>query len=166
MRRNRKLKGGATYSCTGTVNRLKNELTDETIKKIFLEVLELCKSLFNFELYDFSVQNNCVELILKPQGNASLSKIMQWLLGVVAIRYNKHLKIRGHVWYDRFKSKIINSPKEVWEIQEKLKEFPVKYQIVEVAKDFLFGGFYYLSRGLDRIISIFTEDRFYFELVT
>ena len=166
MRRNRILKSGATYLCTGTVNRFKNELTNDIIKRIFLEVLELCKSLFEFELYDFSVQDNCVELIIKPLENASLSKIMQWLLSVFAIRYNKHLKIRGHVWYDRFKSKIINSPKEIWEIREKLKEFPVRNQIVEDAKNFIFGGFYYLSRGMDKIVSIFTEERFYFELST
>ena len=46
---------------------------------------------------------------IEPKENANLSKIMQWILSVFAVRYNKLFNYKGHVWYDRFKSKLINS---------------------------------------------------------
>ncbi|HOV13940.1 MAG TPA: hypothetical protein PK771_06630, partial [Spirochaetota bacterium] len=51
------------------------------------------------------------DFIIKPdpknKDKYSLSKIMQWLLGTFAVRYNKKTKQKGKVWYDRYKSEII-----------------------------------------------------------
>ncbi len=51
--------------------------------------------------------DNHIHFILKPLKNESLSSIMQWVLGVFAQKYNRTFDQHGHVWYDRFKSKII-----------------------------------------------------------
>lgn len=166
MRQKRKLKDGATYKCIGTINRYNNELVDNVAKGIFLNLLSECKKLFDFELYDFSIQNNRVILIIKPLGNQKLWKIMQHLLGVFAVRFNKFFGVHGHVWYDRFKSEIISSPREVEKIQKELNEFPVENKIAKKARDFIFGGLYYLDRKIDTFISVFTGERFYFELIT
>jgi len=32
---------------------------------------------------------------------------MQWILGVFAQKYHRTFDLHGHVWYDRFRSKII-----------------------------------------------------------
>ena len=166
MRQKRKLKVGATYKCIGTINRYNNELVDNIAKGIFLILLEECKALFDFELYDFSIQNNRVVLVIKPLGNQELWKIMQYLLGVFGMRFNKEFGYHGHVWYDRFKSEIITSPDEVEKIKEELKEFPVTNKLVENARNFIFGGLYYLERKIYTAVSVFTKERFYFELVT
>ena len=166
MRQKRKLKDGATYKCIGTINRYNNELVDNIAKGIFLILLEECKALFDFELYDFSIQNNRVVLVIKPLGNQELWKIMQYLLGVFGMRFNKEFGYHGHVWYDRFKSEIITTPDEVEKIQEELKEFPVTNKLVENARNFIFGGLYYLERKIYTAVSVFTKERFYFELVT
>ena len=166
MRQKRKLKDGATYKCIGTINRYNNELVDNIAKGIFLILLEECKALFDFELYDFSIQNNRVVLVIKPLGNQELWKIMQYLLGVFGMRFNKQFGFHGHVWYDRFKSEIIASPDEVEKIQSELNEFPIENKLAEKARNFIFGGLYYLDRKKYSFVSIFTEERFYFELVT
>ena len=166
MRQKRKLRDGATYKCIGTINRYNNELTDKVAKGIFLILLEECKKLFDFELYDFSIQNNRIVLIIKPLGNQELWKIMQHLLGVFGMRYNKFFGYHGHVWYDRFKSEIITTPDEVEKIQEELEEFPVENKLAKKADDFIFGGLYYLERKINSVVSEFTKERFYFELIT
>ena len=166
MRQKRKLKDGAVYKCTGTINRYQNELVDEVAKTIFLDLLNDCKLLFDYELYDFSIQNNRIILVIKPIGKQELWKIMQYLLGVFGMRFNKQFGFHGHVWYDRFKSEIISSPDEVEKIQEELEEFPVENKLVKKAGDFIFGGLYYLERKINSVVSVFTKERFYFELVT
>ena len=166
MRQKRKLKDGAVYKCTGTINRYQNELLDEIAKTIFLDLLNDCKLLFDYELYDFSIQNNRVILVIKPLGKQELWKIMQYLLGVFGMRFNKQFGFHGHVWYDRFKSEIIASPDEVEKIQKELNEFPIENKLAEKVRDYIFGGLYYLDRKKYSIVSIFTEERFYFELVT
>ena len=166
MRQKRKIKDGATYKCIGTINRYNNELTDKVAKGIFLILLEECKKLFDFELYDFSIQNNRIVLIIKPLGKQQLWKIMQYLLGVFGMRFNKQFGFHGHVWYDRFKSEIITSPGEVEKIQNELNEFPVENKLTEKARNYIFGGLFYLDRKKHSFVSIFTDERFYFELAT
>ena len=166
MRQKRKLKDGAVYRCTGTINRFKNELVDDVAKTIFLDLLNDCKLLFDYELYDFSIQDNRVILVIKPLGKQELWKIMQYLLGVFAMRFNKHFKYHGHVWYDRFKSEIISSPDEVKKIQSELDDFPVENKLVEKARNYIFGGLFYLDRKMNSFVTVFTDERFYFELVT
>ncbi len=51
---------------------------------------------------------NHFHLIIRPQKNENLSRIMQWILSVFALKFNRLFTYSGHVWYDRFTSKIIN----------------------------------------------------------
>jgi len=119
MRRNRELINGATYYITCNINRFKSELIEEEIKELLFKTLEETKKRFEFDLNQFVVVDDHAHFIIKPDAKNkdkySLSKIMQWLLGTFAVRYNKKTKQKGKVWYDRYKSEII-------EVAEKVKK--------------------------------------------
>jgi putative transposase len=148
MRRNRIKSQGATYLVTANINRFKEEIIEEDVKQNMLSVMNKAKSLFTYILFNFSIQNDCVKWIIKPTKNQDLSKIMQYVLSVFAIRYNKRYKIHGHVWYDRFDSIIINDFKKIDELMNEFKEFPVVKKLVEKAEEYIFGGFYYLEKKI------------------
>ena len=82
------------------------------------------------------------------------------------MRFNKQFGFHGHVWYDRFKSEIIASPGEIEKIQEELNEFPIENKLSEKSRNYIFGGLFYLDRKMNSFVSIFTDERFYFELAT
>ncbi|HOL57006.1 MAG TPA: transposase [Spirochaetota bacterium] len=65
------------------------------------------KKKFRFSLLNFVFVYTHCHFIISPKREKNLSKIMELLLGTFSVRYNKRLKIRGKVWFDRFKSEVI-----------------------------------------------------------
>jgi putative transposase len=96
--------------------------------------------------------NNHIHFILQPQGEASLSRIMQWILSGFAIYYNKKFKISGHVWQGRFWSRIIENIKDLFTTFEYISENPVKAGIVNRADDYIYSGLYHIIRQIFNII--------------
>ncbi len=146
MRKKRVLKDGATYYVSGTINRDKNELKENIIKIMFMMVLVMAKKKFKFHLRHFVIVDTHVHFIIKPLEGESLSKIMQWVFGVFAIRYNKKMGFRGKVWFDRFKSKIICGIKEFIEKFIRINDHLRKFDIKEDISHYRYSGVYYLKR--------------------
>ena len=146
MRRNRVLVNGATYYITGNINRDKMELKDNKIKEMLLTVLKQAKRLFKFRLKHFVFIDNHVHFIIKPLKVNTLSKIMQWIFGVFAIRYNKFMKIRGKVWFDRFKSQIITSINKFLEKFTSMNNNPIRYKMIKDNSNYKYSGIFYLKQ--------------------
>lgn len=113
MRKPRQLTPQAIYHVCARANRQEMILDDVQIKYMFLDVVEQAKKKFGFLMRNFCIMGNHIHLEIEPQNDYSLSKIMQWILSVFAIRYNKLYSYKGHVWYDRFKSKIIQGLRQL-----------------------------------------------------
>ena len=56
------------------------------------------------------------------------------------------MKLKGHVWYDRFKSKIIGSIKQMIATFNYINENPVKAELVTEAKEFKYGGISFILK--------------------
>ena len=129
------------------------------IKEMFMDVLRRAKRKHHFLIKNFCIMNNHIHFILKPLQGESLSKIMQWILGVFAQKYNKIFGLSGHVWSDRFKSKIIISFKQYLNTFIYIANNPVKAGIVEIAVDkkrlytsFFLFSYYLLFTQCDNLI--------------
>ena len=109
MRKPRLLKDGAKYHVMARAQRQEMILESNVLKDIFLEVVNRAKKRYRFHLYNFCIMGNHFHFIIKPAEKESLSRIMQWILSVFAIKYNKIHDYIGHVWYDRFKSVLIGN---------------------------------------------------------
>jgi len=69
---------------------------------MYLAVIRAAKQRYDFLLENFCIMGNHVHLVIKPLHNECLSRIMQWISSVFAIRYNKANGLSGHVWGERF----------------------------------------------------------------
>ncbi len=98
---------GASYHVIASANRGEAIMPSSEFKEMFLQVMATALEKFSFSYYGFCLLDDHIHFILKPTGRANLSKIMQWILSVFAMRYNRRLALKGHVWYDRFKSRIV-----------------------------------------------------------
>ena len=92
-------------------------------------------------------------MILKPGEKENLSRIMQWILSVFAMKYNRAFNYIGHVFYDRFKSKIIEDFRQYVATFIYIMENPVKAGIVERPLDFEFNGVSFMRKGLYEVIN-------------
>ncbi|MBN1699277.1 MAG: transposase, partial [Spirochaetales bacterium] len=147
MRKPRKLVDGARYHVTARANRKEFILESANIKKLFMNTIKRAKKKYRFALTTFCVMGNHVHLMIEPLKNESLSRIMQWILSVFAMNYNKEFELTGHVWYDRFHSTVINSLGQYLHAFDYITENPVKADIVGDARDYEYGGIWHLKRG-------------------
>ncbi|RKX93213.1 MAG: hypothetical protein DRP59_03480 [Spirochaetes bacterium] len=169
MRRKRELKNGASYHVYARINRQEYLLRSIFIKKMFMFILRRAKQKYKFQLNNFCIMGNHVHFIVKPLNDESLSAIMQWILGVFAQKYNRTFDLHGHIWYDRFKSKIIVDFRQFLHTFIYISNNPVKAGIVDSPVDFRFSGIGFLHKGIldimerppNRILRVLWAELFY-----
>jgi putative transposase len=152
MRKPRTLKGGAKYHISAKINRGEFIFNEKEIKDLFLEIIKRSKKKYKFLLIHFVIMSNHLHLIVHPQYNENLSRIMQWILSVFAIHYNKKYKITGHVFQDRFWSRVIEDIKDLFKTFEYISENPVRAGIVTKAEEYIYSGYYHILKGIFDII--------------
>lgn len=152
MRKPRRLREGAVYHVIARANRNEFIFKNRTIRNMFLEVLKRAKKRYKFTLNTFCIMGTHVHLMIQPLGNENLSRIMQWILSVFAIKFNKLFNLIGHVWYDRFKSWILNSIRQMQTTFLYISENPVKAGIVKKPEDYEHNGITFLKKGVYDLI--------------
>ncbi len=146
------MKEGASYHVYARINRQEYLLQTIFIKKMFMSILKRAKQKYRFQISNYCIMNNHIHFIMKPMKDESLSAIMRWLLGVFAQTYNRKFNLHGHVWYDRFKSKVIIDFRQYLHTFIYISNNPVKAGIVGFPTDYFFSGIYYLQKGLPGIL--------------
>jgi REP element-mobilizing transposase RayT len=155
MRKPRLLRKGAKYHVVAKINKGENALISNDIKELFIEVIKRAKKKHKFAIYNFVIMNNHVHFIIQPLHQESLSKILQWILSVFAMHYNKIFKTFGHVWHGRFWSKIIDDIRQFIDTFDYISNNPVKAEMVKKAKDYKYGGLFHILNGIIDVIDIF-----------
>ena len=153
MRSRRFLVDGGIYHAFARINRQEFIFKDDDIKNMFLEVLKAAKKKYNFIIYHFCIMDNHIHLMIKTLNNYSLSEIMQWILSKFAVKYNKFMGYHGHVWYDRFKSKIIRTYSQFLKVFEYISNNPVKAGMVRNAEDYFYSGITFIKNKVYEIIN-------------
>lgn len=122
------------------------------MKKLFLETVERAKAKYAFSVENFCIMDNHIHLMLTPSRTTSLSRIMQWILSVFAMRFNRIYGQKGHVWYDRFKSKVIDDIRQLLATFRYIAENPVNAQLVDRPSDYSFSGVRHMMEGRFHIL--------------
>jgi putative transposase len=90
---------------------------------------------------------NHIHFMIIPAKGESLSRIMQWILGVFALSLNKLLGQIGHIWYDRFKSRIIDGLQQFLHAFKYIADNPVKAEMTKRPHDYSFNGVSFIRQG-------------------
>ena len=72
---------------------------------------------------------------------------MQLLLSVFVMWYNRQHHLKGHVFYDRFKSKVIEDRTQFINTEKYIEENPVRAGIVEEATDYEYSSLSFRLKG-------------------
>jgi REP element-mobilizing transposase RayT len=148
----RQLKSYASYHVICKINR-DEIIFDKTISVLFLQTLERCKKNYSFRVQNFNIIGNHVHFILTPGKNSPLPNIMQWLNSVFAKAYNRLTGQSGHVWKERYFSKIIETARQFIATFEYIVKNPIEAKLVKNAKDYQFGGLYHYIHKIKGIVS-------------
>ena len=94
MRKPRILQEDATYHITAKINRGEHLFESDETKSLFIDVVKRAKMKYKFSIKNFVIMDNHIHFLIEPKDN--LSRIMQWILSVFAVYYNKMYKLTGH----------------------------------------------------------------------
>jgi putative transposase len=153
MRHPRKLLEGARYHVTARANRSELILETGAMKGLFLSTVKRAKKKYAFRLENFCVMGNHFHFVIQPGRGQNLSAIMRWILSVFAMAYNKITGFKGHVWGERFFSRIIASLRELLQVFEYVDNNPVKASRVEDRRDWRWGGLWHHRTGRRDLVS-------------
>jgi putative transposase len=152
MRSLRILRERATYHVTSEINRGEMGLYAAQFKILFLSFVKKAKTRFRFRLWDFCIMDNHIHFLIEPGPGISLSEIMQWLKCNFAKAWNKAHGVKGHLWGERFYSRIIRKDDDFSRVREYIAENPVKAGLVERAVDWVFGSLYHRLHGQTELL--------------
>ncbi len=90
----------------------------------FIFLLNRCKRRFKFKLYSFCLMPNHVHLMLEVEKSATLQRIMRSLNLSYTLYFNFKYNKVGHLWQDRYKSRIIEKDKYFFKCIEYIESNP------------------------------------------
>jgi putative transposase len=154
-RKPRILRKNASYHVVSNINRFETAFENDIFKEMFLTVLVQAKDKYKFFIRNFCIMPNHIHFIIQPTGNDKLPEIMRWILSVFAKRYNKVNNLKGHLFLDRYKSKIIEDILQFVNTFNYISNNPIKAKIVKSATSYKYGGFYFLINKIYDIIKPF-----------
>ncbi|MBU3092623.1 transposase [Clostridium sp. CM028] len=85
-----------------------NLFKDDEDKNKYLSLVKKYKYLYNFKIYGYCLMDNHSHLMIDANGT-DISKAMHGINFSYAMYFNKKYKREGHLFKDRFKSKIVNN---------------------------------------------------------
>ncbi|MDR1095261.1 MAG: transposase [Spirochaetaceae bacterium] len=107
MRKPRVLEARAWYLVTTAVNRHEPIFLERNAVSLFNRVLREAVGLFPVEMRRLRIEADRVTFYIKPADGFQLPEIMQWIKQTFAVRYNVMKRLDGHVWGDRYWSKVL-----------------------------------------------------------
>jgi REP element-mobilizing transposase RayT len=107
MRKPRILEALAWYWVVTAINRHEPLFLDRAAVDLFNRVLREAGKRFAIEVRYLVIQADRVSFYIKPADGLQLPEIMQWIKQTYACRYNVYDGRTGHIWGDRYASKIV-----------------------------------------------------------
>ncbi|MFC1478361.1 transposase [Candidatus Margulisiibacteriota bacterium] len=139
-RKPRVLVSNSAYHVVARANRQEMIFKDDSFKDLLMETIKRAKKKYSFNIRNFCIMGNHIHFDIEPLDDTNLSKIMQWILSVFARRYNKYHNYKGHVWYDRFKSKVIRSMQQFLNTFKYIANNPVRALMVDHPLKYAYSG--------------------------
>ncbi len=113
----------------------------------YLAQLKLYKKRFDLLLYGYCLMPNHIHLIVEPLKPPLLSKLMQCLQRSYTAYYNKKYNKVGHLWQDRFKSKVITKDEYLINCISYIEQNPARAGLVKNLYAYKFSS--YVERNLE-----------------
>jgi REP element-mobilizing transposase RayT len=119
MRQLRKLEQGVWYEIRTRINNREPLFRRHKALAIFARVFQETMLRFVFEIHGLRLEDDWLKFYIKPEDGFELPEIMKWMKQVFAQRYNAAAGRIGHIWGDRYWSRILEGePPEVEEGSE------------------------------------------------
>ncbi len=147
----------AVYHIITRGNQKQTVFADALDYSKYLSILTTYKKRYQFKLYCFCLMPNHVHLIIEVEDSFTLNKIMRGINLSYTLHFNfKHKKV-GHLWQDRFKSKIIERDSYLVECMNYIETNPIRASLVSNLSEYKWSSYNFRITNnpiLDKLFSI------------
>jgi hypothetical protein len=114
MRSKRILTRDAWYEVRTVVNNREPLFRRRQTIAVFCRVFGEAGKRFAFELRGFRLEEERLSFYIRPMDGLQLPAIMQWMKQTFAVRFNRRTGRTGHVWGDRYWSRVLEGEPPEW----------------------------------------------------
>lgn len=114
------------------------------------------------KILHYCLMPNHIHLLVEVRDDSDLSRFMKRLNLKYFFCYQKKHAYIGHLWQDRFKSKIIEEESYLIQCGKYIELNPVRAGIVSFPEDYIYSSYLYYSRGIED--NIVDGNPLYFDL--
>lgn len=131
----------ACYHIITRGNQGQQVFLDEQDYRAYLLRLSRYKQRYGFLLYGFCLMPNHAHLIGEPKELKNLAKFMQGLQRSYTAYFNKRYRKVGHLWQERFKSKVIVKDDYLIDCIQYIELNPVRANMVRSPADYEWSSY-------------------------
>jgi len=106
----------------------------------YIALLKKYSEKWRVKLLAYCLMSNHIHLLLRPQGEESLHKMMQG----VTLCYTQHINRThgrsGRLWESRYYSSIIDKERYLWAVARYIEQNPVRARMVNKAEDYPYSS--------------------------
>jgi REP element-mobilizing transposase RayT len=114
MRTLRILKQGVWYEIRTRVNNREPLFRTHKAPVIFARVFRETELRFAFEIRGLRLEDDWLTFYIRPADGFQLPRIMQWMKQTFAARFNVWAGRTGHIWGDRYWSRVVAGEPPEW----------------------------------------------------
>ncbi|MDR2053933.1 MAG: transposase, partial [Treponema sp.] len=107
MRKLRVLQQGVWYEISTQINNRELLFQEKKAREIFEQVFHQTELRFAFKIQGLSFEGDLLKFYIRPEDGLQLPDIMKWMKQTFAQRYNRAMGRTGHIWGDRYWSRIL-----------------------------------------------------------
>ncbi len=126
---------------------------DPEVKRKINATFQKAKINHSFIIQNFVIMDDHYHYSIQTGKGESISKIMHWILTVLGLYINTRFKRHGPICTSRFKSKLIKTIKQFFNVFKYINLNPVKAKLVEKAEDWKYGGLWHFKKQDMTLIS-------------
>jgi len=131
---------GAIYHAVARGNNRQAVFREPQDYDHFLRLLLSLKATIPFRLYGYCLMTNHVHLLLQPDEEASLSALLQRLLGTYARHHNQRYGCEGHLWKNRFRSRVVTNDAYALRVLAYIDLNPVRAHLCQAAHEYVWSS--------------------------
>ncbi len=132
------LENGAYFITTSTLGR-KPIFHEGRITEILVDTLLSNRMAWKYTLFAYVIMPDHLHMLLQPNGDSGISKILNQIKGVSSRKINLKLK-EEHIWQKEFYDFTIFSDRKFKEKFNCIHFNPVKWKLVKRAEDYPFSS--------------------------
>ena len=109
--------------------------------EFYLSQLKRYKRKYSFLLYGYCLMPNHIHLVGEPTAPERLSKFMQCLQRSYTAYHNKKYNKVGHLWQDRFKTKVIAKDRYLIDCIAYVEQNPIRANLIKNIREYKFSSY-------------------------